>query len=99
MRREGEGETKADEDDADILHGVVGEQALEVVLHQRAEYPEHASDAGKRDDDDAPPPGRYAAEVKNDTDEAVDCDLGHDPAHQRRNMAGRCRMRQWQPDM
>src|SRR6184192_4406350 len=87
MRREGEGETKPDEDDADILHSVVGEQALEVVLHQRAEYPEHAGDAGKWDDDDTPPPGRYAAEVEDNTDEAVDRDLGHDAAHQRRHMA------------
>ena len=49
VRRERERQAEADEDDADILDGVVGEQPLEVVLHQRAEHAEHAGDAGERD--------------------------------------------------
>ena len=49
--------------------------------------------------DDAPPPGRRTVEVEDDADEAVDRDLGHDAAHQRRDMAGRGRMRERQPDV
>ena len=56
VRRKGEREAEADEDDADILDGVVGEQPLEVVLHQGAQHAEHTGDAGNRDHDDAPPP-------------------------------------------
>src|SRR5207249_10903448 len=70
MRREGKSEAKTDENDADILHSVVGKQALEVVLHQRAQHAEYTCDAGKRDDGDAPPPSRRTAEVENDADEA-----------------------------
>ena len=38
VRLEGERETEADEDDADVLDRVIGEQALEIVLHQRIEH-------------------------------------------------------------
>ena len=37
--------------------------------------------------------------IEDDADEAIDRDLGHDAAHQRRNMAGRRRMGERQPDM
>ena len=99
VRREGERETEADEDDADVLDRVIGEQPLDVVLHQGAEHAEQAGDAGERDDEDAPPPGRRAVEVEDDADEAVDGDLGHHPAHQRRDVAGRGRVGERQPDM
>ena len=38
VRLEREREAEADEDDADVLDRAVGEQALEVVLHQRVEH-------------------------------------------------------------
>jgi len=38
-----------------------------------------------------------AGEIESDADEAVDRDLGHDPAHQRRDVARRGRMRERQP--
>ena len=38
-------------------------------------------------------------QIERDADEAVDGDLGHDAAHQRGDMAGRCRMRERKPDM
>ncbi len=50
---EGERQTEADEDDADILDRVIGEQALEVVLHQRIEHAHHRGDAAQREDHQA----------------------------------------------
>ena len=99
MRLEGQRQPKADEDDADILHRVIGEQPLEIVLHQRIEHAHHGGDAAKREHDDAPPPGRRRRQIEHDADEAVDRDLGHHAAHQRRDMARRRRMRERQPDM
>jgi hypothetical protein len=39
-------EPEADEDDADILHRVIGKQPLQIVLHQRVEHAHDAGDAG-----------------------------------------------------
>ena len=97
MRRESESKAEADEDDADVLHGVVGEQPLEVVLHQRAEHAEHAGDAGKADHQDAPPPRRRTQQVEDDGHEAVHGDLGHHAAHQGGDVAGGSRVGQRQP--
>jgi hypothetical protein len=44
-------------------------------------------------------PSWRSDEVEHDANEAVDRDLGHDPAHQRRNVAGGGRMRERQPDV
>ena len=46
-------QTEADEDDADVLHRVVGEQPLQVVLHQRVQHAQHRGDAADRQHDDA----------------------------------------------
>ena len=51
VRLEGEREAEADEDDADILDRVIGEQPLQIVLHQRIEHAHHAGDAGERQHD------------------------------------------------
>ena len=93
------GEAEADEDDADILDRVVGEQALEVVLHQGVEHAHDRGDAAQREDHHGRPPAGRAEQVEHDAHEAVDRDLGHDPAHQRRDVAGCRRMGQRQPDM
>ena len=45
---EGERQAEADEDDADVLDGVIGEQPLQVVLHQRVEHAQHRGDAAQR---------------------------------------------------
>ena len=65
VRLEREREPKPDEDDADILHRVIGEQALEIVLHQRIEHAHDAGDAGEREHDHAPPPGRRSPSRSN----------------------------------
>src|SRR2546423_1305774 len=45
-RLERQGETQADEDDADVLDGVVREEALQVVLHQRVQDAQQCGDRG-----------------------------------------------------
>ena len=92
-------QTEPDENDADILHSVIGEQSLQVVLHQGVEHAEHAGEPGEREHNHAPPPCRLAEEIEDDPHEAVDGDFRHHPAHQRGNMAGRGRMGERQPDM
>ena len=99
VRRKSERKTEADEDDPNVLDRVVGEQSLEVVLHQGAEHAEHARRSSERDHDDAPPPGRRPVEVEDDADEAVDRDLGHYPAHQRRDVAWCSGVSEGKPDM
>src|SRR3974390_1129367 len=94
---EGEAEAKSDEDDADILHRVIGEQPLEIMLHQGVEHAHHAGRAGKHEEEHAPPPGWLAEQIKYDPYESVDGDLGHYAAHQGRDMAGRGRMCERQP--
>ena len=96
---EAERETQADEDDADVLDRVIGEQPLEVVLHQRVEHAEHGGHPAEHDHDRRPPPGQRPHQVEGDADEGIDRDLGHHAAHQRRDVAGRRRVGQRQPDM
>ena len=92
-------EAKTDKDDADVLDGGIGQQTLQVVLHQRGENADHRGDGRQGQHDQARPPRRLADQIEHDPDEAVDGDLGHHPAHQRRDMARRRRMRQRQPDV
>ena len=83
MGLEREREPEADEDDPDILDRVIGEQPLEVMLHQRVEHAHHCGRAAEREHQHAPPPGGRADEVKYNSHEPVDGDLGHHAAHQR----------------
>ena len=50
VRLEGEREAEADEDEADVLDRRIGEDALQVVLHQGVEDAEHGGDAAERQD-------------------------------------------------
>ena len=87
MSLEGERKPEPDEDNADVLHGVIGKQPLEVVLHQRVEHAHHGRHSGNCEHDDAPPPRRAAREIEDDAHKAVDGDLRHHAAHQGRDMA------------
>ena len=57
---ERQAQTQTDEDDADVLDGVIGEQALEIVLHQRVQDAQNRARAAERE---APrrPTTRWAA--------------------------------------
>ena len=92
-------EAEPDEDDPDVLDRVIGEQTLQIMLHQRVEHAEHGGDASDGKHDQARPPRRFADQIEHDPDEAIDGDFGHHSTHQRRNMAWRCRMRERQPDV
>ena len=94
---EGQRQAEADEDDADVLDRVIGEQALQIVLHQRIQHAEHGGDAADRQHHGAGPPCRRTEQIEHDAHEAVHRDLGHHPAHQRRHMARRGGMRERQP--
>ncbi len=99
VRLEGERQAKADEDDADVLHRVIGEQALEVVLHQGVQHAHHRGHAAYQRHHGTPPPARRPEQVEHDAHESIDRDLGHDAAHQRRDMARRRRVGERQPDV
>ena len=51
---------EADEDDADVLDRVIGEQALEIVLHQRMQHAENGGDAAEEENHCAPTTTRAA---------------------------------------
>ncbi len=92
-RRAGVGEqqrcAEAEGDDADVLDRVIGEQALEIVLHER---PQHAPQARQQADGDQrdPQPARRRPEpLELDADQPVQRDLDHHPRHQSRQVGGR----------
>ena len=92
-------EAEADEDDADILDRVIGEQPLQIMLHQRVEHAHDAGDAGKRQHQHAPPPFGRPEQIEHDAHEGIDRDLGHDAAQQAGDMARRGGVRERQPGM
>ncbi len=92
-------EAKAHEDDADVLDRAVGEKAFDVLFHHGVQNSRDGGDAAKEEHDHARRPGRRPQQVEYDADETVDRDLGHDAAHQRRNVAGSRRMRERQPNV
>src|ERR1700733_12348831 len=57
IRLERQREAKPDIDNTDVLHRVVGEQALEIVLHQRIQHSHHRGDAADGTANPPPPPG------------------------------------------
>ena len=94
IRLESKRKPQADEDDTYVLDGAVGQELLQVTLKNSREQAHHCARGAEHQQRYTPPPSRRAAEVENDADEAIDGDLGHDAAHERRDMARRCRMRQ-----
>ena len=96
-RFERKGEPQADEDDADVLDGVVREQTLQIVFHQRIQDTEQSGDAGDQQYRNAPPPCRGTCEVEDEPHETIDRHLRHDPAHQCRDMTRRGRVREREP--
>jgi hypothetical protein len=78
---------------------VVGEQALEIVLHQRIQHAHCRGNAADDKHEHAPPPIGRSQQVEHDADETVHRDLCHHAAHQSGNMTGRGRVRERQPSM
>ena len=88
---------QANEDNPDIFHRAVGQQSFQILLHHCVQHAQRRRNSAQRQHQSAPPPHRFAQQIEHDADEAVHRHLGHHPAHQRRNVAGRGGMRQRQP--
>jgi hypothetical protein len=89
----------AEGDDPHVLHAGVGEQPLDVVLHQGVEHPEHRGGGAEPDQGHAPPDRAATQEIEADAQQAVDAQFDHDSRHERRDVARRRRMRARQPDV
>ena len=96
-RAERQREPKPNENDADVLDRVVGEQSLEVVLHQSVENAEQGGARPDHQNRNAPPPIPGSRQFKDDPDEAIDGDFRHHPAHERGDMARRRGVGERQP--
>ena len=77
------GHPQAEQDDADVLDRVVGEQALQVVLHEGVQHAEQRGGGADREHQQAPFPAHASDQVINHPHHAVDRGLDHDAAHQR----------------
>ena len=89
----------AHEDDADVLHAVVREQAFQVVLHQRVEHPQHRRSRAENQDERAPPGWSGREPVECQTQESVDPELDHHARHERGNVRRRDGVGARQPDV
>ncbi len=74
-------------DDADVLHRVVGQQALEVVLRERQRHAQDSRDRAQ-DHEHHAPGGRRGLEEAGGAQEAVDPGLEQHPRHHRGDVAG-----------
>ena len=87
------------ENDADVLDAVIGQQPFQVVFHQGVKHAQHRRDRAGGQNRHPPPQRRRAEEVKADARQPVDAGLDQHAGHQRRDVAGRHRMRRRQPDV
>jgi hypothetical protein len=94
-----EREPQRHEDHADVLDRRIGEHALEIAVEHGIEQAQHRRHRAEDDRRQRPPPGRRSEQVEGDAHEAVDGNLGHDAAHQRRHVTWRRRMGERQPGM
>ena len=90
---------EAHHDDADVFDAVIGQQPLEVVLLQRVEHAHQRRDHAHGENHGPGPQRRRPEEVEEYARHPVDAALDHDARHQRRDVAGRHRVRVRQPDM
>ena len=91
-------EPQAQQDDPDVLDGVVGEQALQVVLAQGEGHAEDARQGAQRHQRSAPPDGRIR-DPGQEPHQPEDAHLEQHARHQRRNMTGGGGMGRRQPEV
>ena len=94
-----ESRAHAEENDPHVLDRVIGEQPLQVVLHQRVEHTEQRRNGPQAQHDPAPPRRATTEQIEGNTHEPVDPHLDDHAGQQRGDMARRDRMRHWQPHM
>lgn len=81
-RHAGDEGAQPQQDNADILQGVIGQQALNVMLHQRIQSADKGGDHPQRQQHHAPPQRRHAAGQRNGQ-HAVQTDFHHYRGKQR----------------
>ncbi len=69
------------------------------MIKHGVEKSKHGRRGAKQQEWQGPPPDGRSQEIEDDADQAIDCHLGHDTAHQGGDMAGGCRMGKRQPDV
>ena len=94
---EDDGESDADQDEADVLDRGIGEQALHVALHRGKHHAVECGGEAQHQDHHAPPPHLHVQQVEQHAQQAVDRGLQHHCGHQRRHRRGRGRVRLGQP--
>ncbi len=99
VRLERQRQAERREDNPDVLDRAIGERPLEIALHHRGERAQSRGEAADHEARRSPPPAWRGKKIEGDADEGVDRDLGHRPAHQRRDMARRGRVGERQPHM
>jgi hypothetical protein len=85
-------------DDPDVLDGVIGKEAFEIVLTERVGNTEDAGNHSRADEHVSPPEGGNLARCR-EAHEPVDPHLDQHAGHERGDVAGSIRMRAGQPDM
>ena len=97
VRRHGRADTE--QDDADVLDGVVGQQALNVVLVEGVDDAQDRRDGSEDQDHEAPPEldARTREQVETDLEDSQDADLDHAAGHEGGHVGRRLGVRLGQP--
>ena len=90
---------EAEQDDADVLDRVQREQALQLMLEEGVDDSAEGRDRAQRDHRHAEPERRPVEPLEEHAHEAVQRDLDHHAAHERRDVRGGERVRARQPDV
>ena len=98
-RHGGHGGADAEQNDADVLDGVIGQQALDVMLLQGESHAEDRRDRTEDHDHKAPPDlnARGGEQVETNLEDAEDTDLDHAAGHEGTHVGRRLRMSLGQP--
>ena len=94
-----QGQPQANEDDPEILDRGIGQETLEIILHQGIEHAHDGRHAADCQHADAPLPMELADEVKDHPNETVHSHLEHHPGHHGRYVRGRHGVGLRQPGM
>jgi len=86
-------------DDADVLDARVGEEALEVALHQPVQDSEHRREDAEGHRQQAPPGRAAALEFEAEERDPENAELDHKPGEEGGAVGGRGRVRLRQPDV
>jgi len=92
------GQAQAHEDDADVLHAVIGQKALQLVLADGQDHAEEPADRAQEQQRPAPGGGRRGHQ-RQEARQAVDAHLEDHAGEHGRHVAGAAGVRAGQPEM